>query len=311
MRFRTLASVECFRFDALGGGVELFAVGPSEPLEATAEWILGLHRRLTRFEPDSELSRFNASAGEWTAVSAELEDLIRASLSASEESDGLVHVGVLPALLAAGYDRTFEEVTARASSPNTHVFPRRKGAISHRNGAIPHRNGAKPHLRGAETRTSSNGPLPPLPTLLKVRPGAALLQPGAAIDLGGIAKGWIADRAVERLGSNSLVSCGGDLHARGGGESGEGWPVGFGDRTLLLKDLAAATSGTTKRRWGDGLHHLIDPRTGAPSTTELHEVSVLAETAVDAEILAKTAFLLGPERAEAYLEPRSKGWALS
>lgn len=274
--------IERLPFDALGGDVELFAIGPGEPLDETAEWIRGLHRRLTRFEADSELSRFNARAGQWATVSADLEQLLRASLKAFEESHGLVHVGVLPALIVAGYDRTFEQVNGRGSSPSTHASPEER-----------------------------SGALAPLPDLLKVRPGEAHLARGAAIDLGGIAKGWIADRAVERLGPNSLVSCGGDLFARGGGETGDGWPVGFGPRTVLLKDMGAATSGTTKRRWGDGLHHLIDPRTGAPSNGDLGEVSVLAATALHAEVLAKTALLLGSERAEAYLEPRARGWVLS
>ena len=306
-------------FEALGGEVELFAIDPAEPLEATAEWIRGLHRQLTRFEPDSELSRFNARAGEWVDVSPVLHDLLVASLGAFEKSEGLVHIAVLPALIAAGYDRTFEEVSggSTVSSSRTRVLRQRNLAVRQENVAGRQRNAAIWQRSVAKTRgAAEEGPGAPrsigaLPDLLTVVPGRALLARGAAIDLGGIAKGWIADRAVERLGPNSLVSCGGDLHARGGGETGAGWPVGFGDRTLLLKDLAAATSGTTKRRWGDGLHHLIDPRTGAPSTSDLSEVSVLAATALDAEILAKTALLLGSAHAEAYLKPRSQGWALS
>jgi thiamine biosynthesis lipoprotein len=113
------------------------------------------------------------------------------------------------------------------------------------------------------------------------------------------------------MGPNSLANCGGDLYARGGGETGEGWPVGFGGKTILLKDLGAATSGTTKRRWGEGRHHLIDPRTGAPAVTDLIEVSVLAPTALEAEILAKTALILGSALAPRALEGRASGWALS
>jgi thiamine biosynthesis lipoprotein len=133
---------------------------------------------------------------------------------------------------------------------------------------------------------------------------------GGAIDLGGIAKGWLADRLAERLGANVLVNLCGDLYARGGGESGGGWPVGFGDKTLLLKDLGAATSGTTKRAWAGG-HHLIDPRTGRPAQSDLSEVSVLASTATDAEIYAKVALLLGSRDAPTWLEPRSPGWSLA
>lgn len=268
----TLQGLAAHRFEALGSECELYAVEPREPLPATAEWIHSLHARLTRFDPASEVSRFNARAGQWTDVSQELEALLRAALDAFEASSGLVHAGILPALVAAGYDRTFCEVMPRATAAVVAA-------------------------------------LPPLPDLLEVRPGSARLARGAAIDLGGLAKGWIADRAVERLGPNSLANCGGDLRAAGGGPAGGGWPVAFGGRTLALDDHGAATSGTTKRAWGDG-HHLIDPRTGAPARTGLVEVSVLARTALDAEVLAKTALLAGRGSAEQRLEGRALAWAL-
>jgi thiamine biosynthesis lipoprotein len=121
----------------------------------------------------------------------------------------------------------------------------------------------------------------------------------------------MADRLADRLGANCLVNLCGDLFARGPGETGEGWPVGFGDRTLLLKDMAAATSGVTKRMWGPGLHHLIDPRTSRPAQTDLREVSVLADTATDAEIYAKVALLKGSVDAATWLEGRAHGWSFA
>ena len=62
--------------------------------------------------------------------------------------------------------------------------------------------------------------------------------------------------------------------------------------TLLLEDLGAATSGTWQRRWGKA-HHLIDPRTGRPSESPIPQVSVVAATALEAEVKAKTALLSG------------------
>lgn len=264
--------IERRSFTALGGECELFGigVGPDRVAEGEA-WIREMHDRFTRFEPGSELSRFNASAGRWVDVTAELEALLRESLRAFDISDGLVHVGVLPALLAAGYTRDF------AAGPTT-----------------PH---APPRIA-------------PLPEMLELRPGAARLASETAVDLGGIAKGWMADRLAERLGENTLVNLCGDLFARGGGETGEGWPVGFGDRTVLLKDMGAATSGTAKRAWPGG-HHLIDPRTGLPARSDLTEASVLAGTAADAEIYAKVALLLGSRDAPRYLQGRSQGWSFS
>lgn len=262
------------RFEALGSDCELYAVEPREPLAVTAGWIRSLHARFTRFDAGSELSRFNARAGQWVHISPELEELLRAALRAFETSGGLVHAGVLPALMAAGYDRTFAEVRPTAT-------------------------------------TILAAAVAPLPDLLDIAPGRAWLASGAAMDLGGLAKGWIADRAVERMGPNSLANCGGDLRAEGRGPYGEGWPVGFGGRTLALDGNGAATSGTAKRSWGDGRHHLIDPRTGAPARTDLTEVSVLARSALEAELLAKTALMLGREQAERWLPARAMGWALS
>jgi FAD:protein FMN transferase len=264
--------VERRSFDSLGGECELYAIGIDQSALAAAEaWIRRMHDRLTRFEPHSEVSRFNGSRGQWFALSPELEALLRESLRAFELSDGLVNVAVLPALLASGYTRDFT---------------------------------------AGPTPTTDAPPIPPLTEVLQLRPGEARLVRDASVDLGGIAKGWLADRLAERLGDNALVNLCGDLFARGGGESGEGWPVGFGDRTLLLKDMGAATSGTTKRAWAGG-HHLIDPRTGRPAQSDLSEVSVLATAATDAEIFAKVALLLGSVDAPKWLEGRAHGWSLA
>jgi thiamine biosynthesis lipoprotein len=87
--------------------------------------------------------------------------------------------------------------------------------------------------------------------------------------------------------------------------------VTLGGVTVLLRDQAAATSGTRKRRWRQGartLHHLIDPRTGRPAETDLVEVSAVAESAFQAEVCAKTALLRGAEHAAAYLAANALGW---
>lgn len=261
-------------FEALGGDCELYAVDlRPEALAKGEAWVHEMHDRLTRFAPTSELSRFNASAGAWADVSPLLESLLRECLRAHEISGGLVNAAVLPALLAAGYTRTFSE--------------------------------------GPTAVTAAVVP-PSLPEVLEVRSGSARLRQGASIDLGGIAKGWLADQLAADLGPNCLVNLCGDLYARGDGESGDGWPVGMGSQTVLLLDMGAATSGTRKRAWGSALHHLIDPRTGRPATTGIAEASVIAPSAADAEILAKAALLLGTEKASAFLAAHGAlGWWLS
>jgi FAD:protein FMN transferase len=272
--YRQRVTVERRLFEALGGDCELYAVDQDPSRLAEAEtWVHQMHERLTRFSPASELSRFNAAAGRWVDVTPLLEALLRECLRAHDLSDGLVNAAVLPALLAAGYTRTFVE---------------------------------------GPTPTTASVPAPALPDVLEVRSGAARLRSGASIDLGGIAKGWLADRLAGDVGSNALVNLCGDVYARGGGETGDGWPVGMGTQTVLLLDMGAATSGVRRRTWGPGLHHLIDPRTGRPAQTDLGEVSVIARTGADAEILAKAALLLGSHGASEYLMAHDAlGWWLS
>ncbi len=150
--------------------------------------------------------------------------------------------------------------------------------------------------------------------------------PGLHFDLDGVAKGWIADRALRMLDRYpaALVDADGDIAARITGE--EEWQVAIGDprddrlalAIVRLDRLAAgrdgrvglATSGTSIHRWpsapsmppdraaaGDATtsarHHLIDPRTGQPAATGVIQATVLAGSAASAEAWAKTAVILG------------------
>jgi thiamine biosynthesis lipoprotein len=108
-----------------------------------------------------------------------------------------------------------------------------------------------------------------------------------------------------------VANLGGDLSAVGSGPEGAGWPVGIGGATVLLRDQGAATSSVRRRRWGGEHHHLIDPRTGLPARTGLEEVSVVAPSGVEAEVVAKTALLVGPDLALAYCAAHALAWWLS
>src|SRR6266567_4735855 len=123
------------------------------------------------------------------------------------------------------------------------------------------------------------------------------------------AEGWMGDRLAGRPGANMLANLGGDLRAAGSGPAGDGWPVGFGGVTVMLRDQGAATSSVRRRSWGH-LHHLIDPRTGLPARSGLEEVAVVAASGCDAEIVAKTALLLGPGLAPAYCAAHAQAWWL-
>jgi FAD:protein FMN transferase len=268
------------RFTAFGGSrCEILAcdVEP-EHLSCCVAEVYAFERRLTRFQPDSELSRFNAAAGSRVAVSPLLEELLRTALDAYARTDGLVNAAVLPALIAAGYDRSIEQVRRRPAAPPA----------------------------TAPTPT----PALPLPEVLAVGEGWARLAPGCAVDLGGVGKGWLADRLCERL-EDAVVNLGGDLRAIGDGPDGAGWAVALCDGSVVqLRDGGVATSGTKGRRWRGG-HHLVDPRTGRPASTDLLAVSVVAADAETAEALAKAAALQGSARAPQWLRDHgATRWAM-
>lgn len=266
--------VEAHHFGALGTSCSLFGVGVSRTQLFKGEfWVRELGTRVTRFSERSELALLNQAQGEWVEVSAEMEALLREALRAFELSAGLVNAAVLPSMLAIGYTRSLVEGVSNSTL----------------NVACP---------------------APLLTDVLTVRARRARLERGCGMDLGGIAKGWMADRLAAQLGANALVNLGGDLRAAGPGPNRDGWPVGFGGVTVMLRDQGAATSSVRRRRWGE-LHHLIDPRTGLPSRSALEEVSVVAATGCDAEVVAKTALLLGPGLATAYCAAHAQAWWLS
>lgn len=257
----TPPAFDAHRFAAFGGArCEVIAAGClAEDVSCAVAEVYAFEARLTRFDPRSELSRLNAGAGVRRAVSPLLEALLRAALDAWVLSDGAVNAAVLPALVAAGYDRTIAEVR------------RRPGPRAGAEGVLP---------------------VPPLGEVLEVGEGWARLRPGAALDLGGIGKGWLADRLAERL-ENGVVNLGGDLRALGPGPEGAGWTVGLCDGSAVrVRDAGVATSGSGGRCWAGG-HHLVDPRTGLPATDAPAAVTVVASGALRAEVLAKLVALRG------------------
>jgi thiamine biosynthesis lipoprotein len=90
-------------------GMEILLVGPDVDLSGAAEVVEAVFTReelrFSRFRPDSELSRVNASSGEWTKVSAPFERLVRLSLRQANSTNGSFDPTVLDAILALGYDR--------------------------------------------------------------------------------------------------------------------------------------------------------------------------------------------------------------
>lgn len=244
---------------AMGTNAELLLDAPAgvraeRALDRAEAELERLEQVLSRFRPDSELSALNRT-GRSSSASADLVRVVELALAAREATDGLFDPTVHDALVAAGYDRTFEEVAADgpASTPGA-------GACC----------GGTAQVDGL----------------------TVTLSPGTHLDLGGIGKGYAVDRVADLLAVTGpcLVNAGGDLAVRGGA-----WPIGVTEElTLELSRGGMATSGRDRRRWlrgGRELHHLIDPSTGLPAEGPLERVTVVADSAAEAEVLAKAAFL--------------------
>lgn len=138
---------------------------------------------------------------------------------------------------------------------------------------------------------------------------------GTQITTDGIAKGYIIDRAIavlERNGVESaLINIGGDARAMGRRSNGLPWIIALQNprdqevnlAIIPLQDKAVATSGDYERYFvpEKTIHHIVDPRTGH-SATSLISSTVIAKTAIDADALATTVFVMGPEKGMSLVE---------
>jgi thiamine biosynthesis lipoprotein len=141
-----------------------------------------------------------------------------------------------------------------------------------------------------------------------------------ALDLGGIAKGYGVDRAVQALRGygiqNAIINVGGDLYAMGASEDGDPWKVGVRDpddpdgivATLEVSDAAVATSGDYIRYFQHGgrrYHHLIDPVTGAPRAARMRSITVMADDCMTADAAGTAVFGMPEAEAAQLLRRRS------
>jgi thiamine biosynthesis lipoprotein len=254
-------------FPAMGTEIEVFVEpsngGAPQAIAGAVDEFERLEQCMSRFRPDSELSRLNRDGA--AHASADLLRVVELALEARWRTGGRFDPTVHDALVAAGYDRTFDDVPADGP-------------------------------QSASEAVACNGGV-------AIRDGRIVLEDGVRIDLGGIGKGYAAERAADILAAAGpcLVNAGGDIAVRGH----LAWPIGVatadGVLTVALDRGGLATSGRDRRRWirdGEEQHHLIDPSTGRPATTDLLRVTVVADDAVEAEVLAKSLFLAGTAEAE-------------
>ncbi len=283
---RSVSAAEAIEtFPCFGGSATVIVAGPGPagpPAVAATrvkQRLLEWHRQFSRFEPDSELSMLNGDPRETVPVSQVMARLIAAILDAARTSGGLVDGTLTGELERAGYAEHFE-ASAVPLAEALRRAPERAAA------------GANPRARWPSVS-------------LDLRAGTVTRPPGLRFDSGGIAKGLFCDilAGALELHPGFAIDCAGDV--RVGGAARLTRPVQVAspfDESILhtfeLSAAAAATSGIGRRSWldaqGQPAHHLLDPASGRPAFTGIVQVTAIAPTAVEAEVLTKTTLLRGP-----------------
>jgi thiamine biosynthesis lipoprotein len=230
----------------------------------------GLEAELSRYDPDSALSRLNEAAGAGPqTVPPALGQIVADSVELSRRTRGSFDVSVGPLV----------ELWTRAA----------------RRGRTP----SDVELARARARVGSER------LVVSVDAGTVVLEPGMSIDLGGIAKGWALDRMRERLRARgierALLSFGhSSILAVGAPPGASGWRILLQDGEgsyagiVTLRDATLSVSGSfgrVSRIGGRDYGHVIDPRTGEP-LTEGRQAAVLAPTGASAEALSKALLVL-------------------
>jgi FAD:protein FMN transferase len=262
-------------FDCMGTTVRLVA----DQADECRAFLEHFDATLSRFRPDSELSRLNADAREEVAVSGLLHAAISAGLLAAELTGGLVDPTLVSELEANGYDRT------------------------RRDPEVPLRDA----LAQAPPRTPAKADPDEPWRRITLTDDTVRRPPGLRFDTGGTGKGLAADLLASRLDGRWAIDCGGDIRVGGTFDVAVRHPLTSANfHTLQVEDAAVATSGIDTRLWrapdGSPRHHLLDPSTGACAWTGLVSVTALAPTALEAEALAKAALLSGPHEAQRWLK---------
>ncbi|MDN3018165.1 FAD:protein FMN transferase [Paenibacillus sp. BSR1-1] len=229
----------------------------------------------SRFKEDSELSLLNQQLEKEAVISADMFSILTMAESFYKETDGIFNPGVLTALESIGYSKSIESI-----------------------------RGQKLEIASPSTIAAIN------PFTLNENLQSVILH--TKIDLGGIAKGWVIDKAsklLENMGFG-FINVGGDIRIFGSlqRQLNIGIENPFENTKIIssiqVKDGALATSTSMKRKWnlnGKQAHHLIDSRTGKPSESRIVSATVTAPTALEADVWAKTALLLGEEKGKEWL----------
>lgn len=295
-------------FPAMNTSVEIAFWGQKYELPSVERWARDWFERtemsFSRFHAQSELSQLNRLAGRRATVSAPMLEILLLAENYRKLTEGIFDPLIGKALQDLGYDESYEILKEREQ-----YFPGAKQFT----GLFRTGKADEQILRRGEQ------------LLLDPKTQSVFLPQETEIDLGGIAKSWavkgLAELLQDRLGlERGLINAGGDLTVWGNSGTDAGpWLIGIENPwtpadevgILSLSEGSVATSSKLGRTWSSRqgkMHHLIDPRTMAPSASDVVQCTVSGSDVVACEIWAKVICILGREQGLALFSRQATGY---
>ncbi|MDO5695215.1 MAG: FAD:protein FMN transferase, partial [Eubacteriales bacterium] len=251
--------------------IKLFDNKSDEVMNGVVDVIKTYNDRLSAYEKGSDINRINSNGTAWTEVDPSTVEVIRKGLDYSEKSGGR-------------FDITIGAVSMLWDFTDV-------------NSAVPSLDSIREGLRHVDYRqVAVDGNR------------VQLKQEGMKLDLGGIAKGYIADKAKEYLLEkgvrSAIINLGGNVLCVGD-KNGQAFQVGIQDPakirneiigTAAVHDASMVTSGIYERyvkNNGHRYHHILDATTGFPCEDGIAQVTIFSKKSVDGDALSTTCFLLG------------------
>ena len=259
--------------------VTIRAYAEQKTVDDAMRLVRDYERVLSKTIENSDVYKLNHAEGKPVEVNPETAELLRLAVEVSKNSSGAFDVTIAP--LSALWDFTAEQ----PSLPDAAALSVAAAHVDYRN--------------------------------ILIEGNTVTLRNGAEIDLGGIAKGYIADRVAAFLKDqcvrHACINMGGNVVVFGGKPDGSFWSIGVRDpngspeqseEVLSLSDGAIVTSGNYERFFElDGVryHHILDPKTGMPIDNGVASVTIIGDCSALADALSTACFVLGPENSEELL----------
>ena len=257
----------------------------SKTFDAIFDKIDYYEKMISKTISTSEVSQINKNAGVApVAVSDEIIEMLDIAIGYAEASGGLFDVTIGPVVELWGIG------TDHAAVPSETDLKANMAKVNYKNLEI-----------NRENKT------------------VYLKEKGMLLDLGAIAKGYIADQiktVMLDIGINSgIISLGGNIVTIGEKPNGNAWSIGVRNPEieesvtelgiLTLKDVSIVSSGVYERYFtadNQRYHHIINPFTGYPEQNDIMSITIVSEKSVDGDSLSTTTFLMGLEKGYAYIE---------